>query len=67
MEFHKGMGSFRLGEKAGFVFSYILFTSVLYLILTLTGNISKDYAILKVISITFSAIILGFIVKRLLR
>lgn len=57
----------QLGEKLGFVFSYLIFTAVLYFILALTAKLPETWSILHVAAITFGIVILGLVVQRLLR
>jgi hypothetical protein len=64
MIFEKGNRLFRLGKGIGYVFAYIVFTSFLWIILTLT---KKAVPIYYVAGITLLLSAVGISVKRLLR
>ena len=52
------------GTAAGFVFSFLIFTTVLYAILVLLNGMNISYAIVAATALT--AVLLGNAVKRLL-
>ena len=57
---------YSIGQKSGFVASYILFTALLYYILTLTGKIGS-WTYIHVAGLTLAIVIVGLIIRRLLK
>jgi len=53
-----------LGEKLGFVSAYLIFTTIIYIILNFLG---KNLSYLQIIIITFSITLVGRILKRILK
>ncbi len=53
----------KYGEKAGFLLSYIIFTTILYFII----NIKSPWSYPQVIILTIAITLLGIILKRLLK
>ena len=56
-----------LGEKLGFIFSYFLFTTILYLILSLLKKIPESWSYIYVMGITILIALTGIVIKRFLR
>ncbi len=57
----------KFGEKAGYVFSYFLFTTILFFILTLLDKIPESWSYFYVMGITILIAFIGFVIGRLLR
>ena len=57
----------KIGKVLGFLVSYALFTVILYFILIYLGKIPEDWNILHIVLITFFIIIIGKLIKRLLK
>lgn len=55
----------KVGYRLGFLFSYFIFTTALYLILLVTGRHSLQYVYVMMITLAIS--IIGFLVRRLIR
>lgn len=56
----------RLGEKIGYVFSYFLFTAILFFILRLLNKIPSFYSYFHIVIITLLIVLIGIIIKRFL-
>lgn len=56
-----------LGEKLGYVFSYFLFTTVLFFVLMLLKKISGFSSYVYVMIIAALIAFMGFVIKRLLK
>ncbi|MBW2989033.1 hypothetical protein KY358_01810 [Candidatus Woesearchaeota archaeon] len=66
MQFEYNKLGERVGEKAGYVFSYFLFTTLLFLILLYLDKLRRmNY--LQVMGITLLIVTIGAIIRRLLR
>lgn len=63
----RGAAVERFGEKIGFLFSFFLFTTMLYFILFFLGKLSATWTYFHVMGITFSIVLVGMIFKRLLK
>ena len=57
----------RIGEKVGFVFSYFLFTTILFFILTVLNKIPSTWTYFHVMGITLLITLIGNLVKRFLK
>jgi len=57
----------KFGEKAGYVFSYFLFTTILFFILTLLGKIPESWSYFHIMGITILIAFIGFVMERILR
>ncbi|MBI2136464.1 hypothetical protein HYU06_05315 [Candidatus Woesearchaeota archaeon] len=66
MEFDNDKSLENLGEKLGSIFSYFLFTTMLFLILTFTGKL-QTWAYFHVMAITLLVVLVGKIIKRYLQ
>ena len=55
------------GEKLGYIFSYFLFTTVLYVILTLLKKIPEAWTYFNIMVITIIIALTGIIFKKLLK
>jgi hypothetical protein len=64
MVFGEGNLEFKLGKRTGYIIAYAVFTSAFYFVLTLTKRtLSLHY----VAAITAFVVMLGLIIKRLLK
>jgi hypothetical protein len=66
MLFEQGKTIEKWGERAGFLIAYILFTTILLLIISLSHEI-KTTLILVVAGITIAIVMVGSLIKRMLR
>lgn len=57
----------RRGQKAGFYFSYLLFTVIIFLILTYLGKIPPSWNIYYIGGITLGITLAGSIIKKYLK
>ena len=57
----------RLGKWVGYASSYLLFTTVFFLVLVFTGRIPQTWSYLHIMAITFVIAVVGVIIKRLLK
>ena len=67
MIFKQKLSIERLGEKVGYIFSYFLFTTILFFILTLLNKIPESWSYVHVMGITILIVLIGFMIKRLLK
>ena len=67
MDFEENKSVAKFGEIIGFLFSYLLFTTILFFALRFTEKIPKWWSVLQIIPITFAIALLGLLLKRLLR
>ena len=67
MKFEEDKSMERLGEKFGFVFSYFIFASLLFLIMLLTKKLPKAWSYLHVMAVAIAIILVGLLLKRLLK
>ncbi len=64
MIFEENKFVIKLGEKIGFLFSYCLFTTILFFVLSFSGH---GLVFWKVAIITFIITLIGLIIKRVLK
>lgn len=57
----------RFGEKFGFLFAYLIFTTILVFILNKLDKIPQSWNYLHIAAITLCIVFIGYIVKRLLK
>ena len=57
----------KVGEKLGYVFSYFLFTTILFFILLLLKKLPESWFYIHVMGIVILIVITGTIIKRLLK
>ena len=55
------------GEKLGYIFSYFLFTTVLYVVLTLLKKIPENWTYFSIMIITVIIALIGIVFKKLLK
>jgi len=67
MEFNKNNKITAIGEKLGYIFSYFLFTTILYIILNLLKKIPESWSYLNIMIITFIIALAGIIIRKILR
>ncbi|MBC8495464.1 hypothetical protein H8D36_04890 [archaeon] len=66
MKFNKGKKAKKIGLWVGYVFSYFLFTTILYFILSYAKS-SVDWSYFAVIGITIVIVIIGLLIRRALK
>lgn len=57
----------KLGEKLGYIFSYFLFTTILFLILIFLKKIPESWSYFHVMGITISIAVIGIVIRRFLK
>ena len=57
----------KLGEKAGFVVAYFLFTTILYFLLSFSKKLPKNWTYIYIMLIIFLVALIGLVLKRLLK
>ena len=57
----------KLGEKLGYIFSYFLFTTILFLILIFLKKIPESWSYFHVMGITIFIAVIGIVIRRLLK
>ena len=57
----------KLGEKLGYIFSYFLFTTILFFILTLLKKIPESWSYIHIMVITVVIALGGTMIKRLFK
>jgi hypothetical protein len=55
-----------LGKQLGLLFSYLLFTTILYFVLSLTGKLPLSWGYLHVMGISIFIVALGMLIRRFL-
>jgi hypothetical protein len=66
MESHGGVSAERLGEWVGYASSYILFTTVLFFVLVLTGRIPQTWSYIHIMGISAAISLAGVVLRRVL-
>ena len=67
MIFRETLAIEELGETLGYVFSYLLFTLILYLIFLLLEKIPESWSYFHMMGITLIIAVIGILLKRALR
>ena len=57
----------KTGVVIGYIFSYAIFTTILFYILKLTKKLPSNWSIFQIIGITLIIVIIGLILKKLLK
>ena len=57
----------KLGEKLGYIFSYFLFTTILFFILGVLKKIPESWSYIHVMGIVILIALVGVIIKRFLK
>lgn len=57
----------RFGQKAGYIFSYLIFTTTLYFLLRFLNKLPDIWTYFHIIGLTFCIVLAGEIIKRLLK
>lgn len=57
----------KIGERAGYLASYLLFTTILFFVLKLSNKMPESWDYTNVMLITFIIALIGVIIKRLLK
>jgi hypothetical protein len=67
MEFEQDKSIVLWGQKAGYLFSYALFTAILYFVLNFTGKIPAEWSVFHIAILTLCIVFAGIVITRLLR
>lgn len=67
MIFEQNKSIEKFGQRTGYIFSYFLFTTILFFILTLLDKIPESWSYFRVMGITILIVFIGFLIKRLLK
>ncbi len=67
MIFEENKNIEKIGMVLGYIFSYFLFTTILFFILVLLRKIPETWSYFHVMAITILIAFIGVIIKRLLR
>ena len=67
MIFEENKKIINLGEKFGYLFSYFLFTTILFFILMLLKKIPESWSYIHIMGITILIALIGIVTKRLLK
>jgi len=67
MIFEQNRSIEKLGEKLGYIFSYFLFTTILFLILGLLKKIPESWSYIHVMVVTIFIAFIGIALKRILK
>jgi len=67
MQFQKNKLIEILGERAGYLFTYFLLTTVLFFILTALNKIPKSWSYFHIMAITVLIALIGAVIKGLLK
>lgn len=65
--FEKNKTAEKIGHRAGYIFAYFLFTTILFFVLALLNKIPLSWNYLHIIAITLTISLTGIAVKRLLK
>ena len=57
----------KIGENAGFIFAYLLFTNILYFLLVFLNKIPTGWGFFHILGVTLFVVLAGLIIKRLLK
>jgi len=57
----------KFGQRTGYMFSYFLFTTILFFILTLLGKVPESWSYFHVMGITILIVIIGFVIRWFLK
>ena len=57
----------RDGERIGFLFSYLLFTTMLFLLLTLLDKLPLTWSYLHIAGLTGLVVVVGVVLERVLK
>lgn len=55
------------GKRTGYIFSYFLFTTVLYTVLYFTGKLPAFWTYFHILAITAGIVLIGSILQRMLK
>jgi|GEM_PF-1922954 len=67
MNFGQDNSTESIGEKVGYVVAYLLFTTILFLVLNLTHKIPDSWSYFHIMGITFSIVLIGTVIRRVLK
>jgi hypothetical protein len=67
MQFEKDKSAEVLGKKAGYLFSYLVFTTAAYLIFSLTNRLPSGWTYFHAAAVTLAIVLAGTAIKGLLK
>ena len=67
MQFEESQKARKYGVAVGYALSYVIFTSILYGILSFSKKLPVSWSLVHIIAITASIALIGAIFKRLLK
>ncbi|MBM3233652.1 hypothetical protein FJZ19_01005 [Candidatus Pacearchaeota archaeon] len=67
MKFEKSNKSKKIAQKLGYLFSYLIFTTILFIILKLLNKLPDSWTYIDIAIITILIVILGNILKKILK
>ena len=67
MIFEQNKSIEKFGQRTGYIFSYFLFTTILFFILTLLNQVPDSWSYFHVMGITILIVVIGFAIKRFLK
>jgi len=67
MNFEEDNSVEKFGENIGYIAAYFSFTTILYFVLTLAKKLPASWTYLHIMLITFSIVLVGSAIKRLLK
>ena len=67
MIFEENKAIENIGEKLGFIFSYFLFTTILFFILSMLKKIPESWSYIHVMGIVILIVLIGIVTKRFLK
>ena len=67
MNFEQNKTIEKIGEKTGYIFSYFLFTTILFLLLVILKKIPESWSYFHIMEITILITFIGIIIKKLLK
>jgi len=67
MIFEENKAIENLGEKLGYVFSYFIFTTILFFILILLKKIPESWSYFHIMGITILIVLTGTVIKKFLK
>lgn len=67
MQFEKTESTKLIGRRVGYIFSYFLFTTILYFIFIVLEKMPDSWTYFHVMGITLAVLVLGLILKKALK
>jgi len=66
MIFEQNKSIEKMGEKIGYLFSYILFTTIVFFIFSFLNKLPSNWSFFHIMGVTLLIAIVGIIIKRVL-